>query len=371
MKWRNYMMKINEITSYINALAPPSLQESYDNTGLIIGNSEKEIISALITIDVTEKVVDEAIEKQAGLIIAHHPVIFSPLKKITGKNYIERIIIKAIKNDIAIFAAHTNLDSITGGVNTKICEKLNLQNCRVLKPAKSILKKLVTYIPHEDSLKVREAIFSAGAGHIGNYDHCGYSLEGSGTFRGNKDSNPYVGKKGDIHTEKEVRFETIFPAWLERKIIKALLDTHPYEEPAYDIYSLENLMTTAGMGMTGTLPNPLPEKKFLSVLKKTFRSGCIKHTMLKGKPVKKVAVCGGTGSILLNDAIAAQADFFVTADFKYHQFFDAEGKIIIADIGHFESEQFTKELLIELLTKKFPKFAFHFSKVITNPVYYF
>jgi len=370
MKWRN-SMKINKITNYINSLAPLYLQESYDNAGMIVGNSEKEIKSALVTIDVTEQVIDEAVEKQAGLIIAHHPVIFSPLKKITGKNYVERIIIKAIKNDIAIFAAHTNLDSIRGGVNTKICEKLDLRDCQVLKPTKSMLKKLVTYIPRDDSSKVQEAIFSAGAGHIGNYDHCGYSLEGSGTFRGSENSNPYVGKKGEIHTEKEVRFETIFPAWLQKQIIKALLDTHPYEEPAYDIYSLENLMVTTGMGMTGTLPRPLPEKEFLSVLKKTFRTGCIKHTRLRGKQVKKVAVCGGTGSDLLNDAIAAQADFFVTADFKYHQFFDAEGKIIIADIGHFESEQFTKELLIELLTKKFSKFAFRFSKVSTNPVYYF
>jgi len=364
-------MKIKEIVHFLETVAPPALQESYDNAGLIVGDPEAEVSSALVTIDVTEDVVDEAIENNAGIIIAHHPVVFSGLKKITGRNYVERTVLKAIKNEIAVYAAHTNLDAVTGGVNSKICEKLGLKNCRVLQPVAGQLKKLITFIPAEAAEKVRTAIFDAGAGHIGNYDYCGYNLEGTGSFRAGENSNPFVGEKGEVHYENEIRFETIFPGWLQGKIIKALIDSHPYEEVAYDIYPLENRYEKAGMGMVGELENALPETDFLGLLKKTFGTGSIKHTALRGKNVSKVAVCGGAGSFLLNQAIAAKADVFVSGDFKYHQFFDAENKIVIADVGHYESEQFTKELFYELLTKKFPKFAVRFSEVKTNPVFYF
>lgn len=365
------MLKIKEIVNFLETFAPPALQESYDNAGLIVGDPEAKISSALVAIDVTEDVVDEAIKNGAGLIIAHHPVVFSGLKKITGRNYVERTVLKAIKNDVAIFAAHTNLDTVTGGVNSKICEKLGLKNCRVLQPVSGQLKKLVTFIPVQAAEKVRTAVFEAGAGHIGNYDFCGYNLEGTGSFRGGENASPYVGEKGQVHYEKEIRFETIFPGWLQSKIVYALLETHPYEEVAYDIYPLENNFEMAGMGMVGELNEPLSEPDFLHLLKKTFGTGSIKHTKLQGKKVGKVAVCGGAGSFLLNRAIAAKADFFVTGDFKYHQFFDAENKIVIADVGHYESEQFTKELFYELLTKKFPTFAVRFSEVKTNPVFYF
>jgi hypothetical protein len=277
----------------------------------------------------------------------------------------------AVKNDVAIYASHTNLDSISGGVNSKICEKLNLQNCTVLQSAEGQLKKLVTFIPFEHADKVRNAVFEAGAGHIGKYDSCGYNLEGTGSFRGGGETNPFVGEKGKINYEKEIRFETILPAYLQHKIVSALLNAHPYEEVAYDIYPLENKFEQTGMGMVGYLPEEMQETDFLHLLKNTFKTGIIKHTALKNKPVKKVAVCGGAGSFLLNKAIASGAGFFVSGDFKYHQFFDAENKIVIADIGHFESEQFTKELFYELLTKKFPNFAVHFSEVNTNPVFYF
>ncbi len=365
------MVKIKEITNYLERFAPPALQESYDNAGLIIGDPDAEVSKALVTLDVTEEVVEEAIQQKAGLIVAHHPIVFSGLKKITGRNYVERTVLKAIKNDIAIFAAHTNLDAVSSGVNAKICEKLELKKCRVLKPVAGQLKKLVTFIPHEAADKVREAVFTVGAGHIGEYDYCGYNLEGTGSFRAGDETNPYIGEKGEIHYEKEIRFETIFPAWLQGRVLKALFEAHPYEEVAYDIYPLENKFDQTGMGMVGILPEPVPEREFLSVLKETFRTGVIKHTELLGKPVEKVAVSGGAGSFLLGDAIAAKADFFVSADFKYHQFFDAENKLVIADIGHYESEQFTKELFYESLTKKFPKFAVRFSEVNTNPVSYF
>ena len=365
------MVQLKEIINYFENLAPLRLQESYDNAGLIVGTPDAEITSALVTLDVTEEVVSEAIEKKTQLIVTHHPIVFSGLKKITGKNYVERTLLKAIKNDIAIYAAHTNLDNVKGGVNSKICEKLELQNCRILQPAIGLLKKLVTFIPIEFAGQVREAVFKVGAGNIGNYDSASYNSEGLGSFRGNDKTNQFAGKKGEIHYEKEIRFETIFPGFLQGEIIQALLNSHPYEEVAYDIYSIENQYEKVGMGMIGTLPNAISEEEFLLQLKNTFKTGCIKHTALKGTPLKKIAVCGGAGSFLLDMAIAEQADFFVSGDFKYHQFFDAENKIVIADIGHFESEQFTKELFYELLTKKFPKFAVQFSEVNTNPVFYF
>jgi len=364
-------MNIGEIVKVIESHAPLALQESYDNAGLITGCPDWEASAVLITIDVTEAVVDEAIRKKSNLIIAHHPIVFNGLKKFTGKSYIERTLIKAIKNDIAIYAAHTNLDNATMGVNHKIAEKLDLVDCKVLHQATGLLKKLVAFIPTEQAGKVSEAVFAAGAGNIGNYDSCGYSAEGYGTFRGNEKSNPFVGEKGKIHSEKEIRFETIFPAWRQTKIIDALQKNHPYEEVAYDIYPLDNEFPGIGAGIIGSLQQPCSEIEFLSKLKSTFQSGSVRHTALSGKMVEKVAVCGGSGSFLLNKAIAAGADFFVSADFKYHQFFDAENKIVIADVGHFESERFTKELFYELLTKKFPKFAVHFTEVNTNPVFYF
>ncbi|MFV0590002.1 MAG: Nif3-like dinuclear metal center hexameric protein [Draconibacterium sp.] len=363
--------KIKDITHFLESIAPLHLQESYDNAGLILGDNQKEISSILVTLDVTEDVIDEAIQNKCNLVVAHHPIVFSGLKKITGKNYVERTLLKAIKNDVAIYAAHTNLDSVTGGVNGKICSKLGLENCKILEPANDLLKKLVTFVPVDHAEKVRHAIFAAGAGNIGNYDSCSFNTHGQGTFRGDNTTNPFVGEKGQQHYENEIRVETVFPSYLQGQILAALTTAHPYEEVAYDIYPLENKFTQVGMGMIGTLPKEKTERQLLQLLKETFHTKVIRHTALQNKKVKKIAVCGGAGSFLLNKAKAAGADFFVTGDFKYHQFFDAENKIVIADIGHFESEQFTKELFYELLTKKFPKFVVRLSEVNTNPVFYF
>ena len=363
-------MRLKEITQHIESIAPLAFQESYDNAGLIIGHTNDEISGILITLDVTEEILDEAIRKNLNLIIAHHPIIFSGIKKLNGKNYIERCIAKAIKNDIAIYAAHTNLDSVFGGVNSKICEKLELQNCRILAPTPSFLKKLVTFVPVADAAKVRNAILEAGAGNIGNYDSCSFNQNGNGTFRGNDKTNPYVGEKNQLHTEEETRIETIFPKHIQSKVIQALLQAHPYEEVAYDIYPLDNEYTQAGIGMIGELQEPIDELDFLQKVKDAFKCKVVKHTQLLGKPIRRVAVCGGSGSTYLNMAMAQKADIFISGDFKYHQFFDAENQIIVADIGHYESEQFTKEVFYELLTKKFPKFAVHLSDFNTNPVIY-
>lgn len=363
-------MTIGEIIQHLESVAPLSYQESYDNAGLILGNRETHITSTLITLDITEEVIDEAIESGCKLIVAHHPILFKGIKKLTGSNFVERCIIKAIRNDIAIYAVHTNLDNVKAGVNAKICEKIGLLNQRILVPAEMNLLKLTTFVPEAHLEIVREALFEAGAGSIGNYDQCSFSTLGSGTFRGNAESNPYVGERETLHFEKEGRLETIFPRNIKNKVVAALIKNHPYEEVAYDLYPVENILPEVGSGMIGELPGAENEIDVLKRLAKTFDCKIIKHTYLRGKPVKKIAVCGGTGSFLLSAAIGAGADMFVTADVKYHDFFNAEEKIVIADIGHYESEQFTKELFYEILIKKFPNFALHLSEVKTNPVLY-
>ncbi len=329
-----------------------------------------EVRAVLLCVDVTEDVIDEALSLNANLIVAHHPLIFSGLKKITGYTSTERIVIKAIKNDVAVYAAHTNLDSVTGGVNSKICEKLGLKKCRILAPATGELRKLVTFVPNDQAEKVRMAIFEAGAGKIGEYDQCSYNLEGHGTFRGSENTNPFVGEQGKLHFEEETRIETIFPVIYQTKVINALLKVHPYEEVAYDVYPLENNYEKVGIGMVGELDTPEEEDIFLAALKDIFKIPVIRHSVLLGKPIQRVAVCGGSGSFLIQKAISANADIFLTGDMKYHQFFEADNEIIIADIGHYESEQFTKEIFYDLLTKKFPKFAVHLSKIVSNPINY-
>ncbi|MFY9154424.1 MAG: Nif3-like dinuclear metal center hexameric protein [Prolixibacteraceae bacterium] len=361
-------MQLKQITQFLESIAPLPFQESYDNAGLIIGQSTDEISGILITLDITEEIIDEAIRQNLNLIVAHHPIVFNGLKKLNGKNYIERCVAKAIKNDVAIYASHTNLDSVFGGVNSKICELLQLQNCRILAPTTNFLKKLVTFVPTAQAEQVRKAIFEAGAGQIGNYDSCSFNLNGTGTFRGNEQTNPFVGEKNQLHQEEEIRIETIFPKHLQSRIVQALLQVHPYEEVAYDIYPLDNEYAQVGIGMIGELHEPVDELDFMKNLKKTFHCQVVKHTALLGKPIRKVAVCGGAGSSYLSKAMAQKADIFISGDFKYHQFFEAENQIIIADIGHYESEQFTKEVFYELLTKKFPKFAVHLSAINTNPV---
>jgi len=363
-------MKIKDITSYLETLAPLSYQEHYDNAGLITGNKNDDVSGVLITLDTTEEVITEAVEKGINLIISHHPIIFKGLSKITGSNYVERTIISAIKNDIAIYAIHTNLDNISNGVNAKICEKLKLQNCKILRPIKGELRKLVSFIPKDHIDKVRNAVFSTGAGKIGNYGNCSFNLSGTGTFRAGEETNPFVGKKNEIHFEDEIRFETIYPKSIERMVLKELFSTHPYEEVAYDIYPLENVYKNVGAGMIGELKTEADTDTFLNDLKTILNTKMIKHTNTLNRPIKKVAICGGAGSFLLKDAIQQNADIFISGDFKYHEFFDAENKIVIADIGHYESEQFTKELIFDIVKKKFNNFACFLSEINTNPVNY-
>lgn len=364
------MLPLQDIIHELERLAPPRLQESYDNSGLITGNLSMKIHSALICLDSTEAVIDEAIRRKCNLVIAHHPIIFEGLKKITGTTYIERVIIKAIQNNIAIYAIHTNLDNVIEGVNAKICAQLGLQNTRILAPMGNQLKKLVTFAPIQAAAAVKNAIFNAGAGHIGNYSECSFSVSGVGSFKGNEASNPQVGIKGERHLEKEERIEVIIPSWKEASILSALKEVHPYEEVAYYVHTLTNLHQHIGAGMIGELEASIKAEAFLDIIKEKMKAKVIRHTNLVKKEIKTVAVCGGSGSFLLNEAKKAKADIFISADFKYHQFFDAEDKIIIADIGHFETEQFTINLLGDYLREKFTTFAVLFTETNTNPIYY-
>ena len=364
------MTLIKEVIQCIETLAPLSLQESYDNAGLILGNEATEVTGVLVCLDSTEAVVEEAIRNGCNLVVAHHPIVFSGLKKLNGKNYVERTVIKAIQNNVAIYAAHTNLDNVMAGVNERICRKLGLKNIRILSPKKNQLRKLVTFCPADKADPVRQAIFDAGGGRIGKYDECSFNTEGTGTFRALDGANPHVGKVGILHREKEIRIETIFEANRENQLIAALKAAHPYEEVAYDIYPLENSFQETGSGMIGELETAMDERPFLDGLKNALQTGCIRHTPFTGKPVRTVAVCGGSGSFLLGDAIRQGAQVFVSADFKYHQFFDADGHIVIADVGHYESEQFTRDLFVDLLKENFSTFALRLSEVKTNPVHY-
>lgn len=364
-------MKVKEITDYLESIAPRSYQESYDNSGLLTGEQAQEVTGILLTLDCLEEVVEEAIAKGTNLIIAHHPIIFTGLKKITGSTYVERTILKAIRNNIAIYAIHTNLDNVHTGVNKKIAEKIGLKNLKILAPKSDTLTKLVVFIPKANTEAVLQALYAAGAGQIGDYKNCSFQTEGVGTFMPTGNANPHIGKLNQQERVNEDRVEVIFSTHMEGQIMKALKSAHPYEEVAYYLTRLANQNQELGAGMVGELEEPQEPIEFLKRLKTSMKLTTIRHTRLLDKKVKKIAVCGGSGSFLLPKAIGAGADFFVTADFKYHEFFDADGKITVADIGHYESEIFTKELLKEILTEKFPTFAVNFSTTDTNPVRYF
>jgi dinuclear metal center YbgI/SA1388 family protein len=359
---------IYQIIEYLEEIAPVCYQENYDNSGLLVGNPNVELKKGLVCLDVTQSVVNEAINTGCNLIISHHPLIFSPLKKITGNSLCENLLIQAIKNDIVIYALHTNLDNILNGVNQGFAENLSLTNTRILKPTENNLYKLIIYTPDKYVGKLREGLFEAGAGTIGNYSSCSYNSGGYGTFKANTQANPFVGDIDKPHIEKEVRTEVIFPIHLKNQIINTLRKNHPYEEPAFDIIPLTNTNKTIGAGMIGELATSMKEADFLQFMKKQMQLSCIKHSKLRGKEIKTVALCGGSGSFLISEAIKQKADIFITSELKHNHYIDYSEAILLADIGHFESEIQTKQLLYEILIKKFSTFATSQSE--ENPVLY-
>ena len=365
------MLKIKDLTQYLDKVAPPAYKESYDNVGLLVGTPQEEITGVLVSLDVTEEVVEEAAQLGCNLIVSHHPIIFKGLKRLTGANYVERTVMLALQKGVRLYASHTNLDNVHTGVNRKIADKLGLQNPQVLAPKGETLQKLVTYIPTEHTQQVMDAVHAAGAGHIGNYSHCSFRVVGEGTFLPEEGANPTLGERGRLETVNENRVEVMFPAHLQRSILAALKEAHPYEEVAYYLHTTENLNQELGSGMIGTLPEPLEGTVFLDYLKDKMELPALRHTPLPNRPIQRVAVCGGAGSFLIHAARGAGADAYITGDVKYHEFFDAEGKMVIADIGHYESEVFTKDLLADIIREKFPNIAVRLSQVVTNPLKYY
>lgn len=363
-------MILNDFITLFEKYAPIGLQESYDNSGVQIGLREMEIKGVLTTIDVTEEVINEAIENGCNLIISHHPLIFKPLKRITSDDLVQRCILSLIQNNIALYVAHTNFDNILEGVNGKIADKIGLVNQRVLKPLSNQLIKLQVYVPVLHAVAVRDNLFAAGAGAIGNYEDCSFSISGHGTFRANENANPFVGEKNKLHIESEIKLEVIFQSFQKTSILKALHESHPYEEPAYDLIVLENESARLGAGLIGELPDSEDEENFLNKIKTEFGCQYIRHTKFTGKKIKKVAICGGSGSFLLSQAVKSGADVFISGDFKYHEFFEADNRILIADLGHFETEQFTKHIFYEIIRKKMPTFVVRISETKTNPINY-
>lgn len=364
-------MTVKDVTQLLEELAPLHYAEDFDNIGLLVGNSEQKVKGILVTLDTLENVVDEAIQKKCNLIVSFHPIIFKGLKKLNGSNYVERVVIKAITHNIAIYSMHTALDNSQVGVNAKICEVLALKNPKILIPKKYTIKKLTTYVPIIKAEGLRKKLFEAGAGTIGNYNNCSFNVDGTGTFKAGVNAKPIIGEIGEIQNEKETQLHITYPSAAEKSVLKSLFEHHPYDEVAYEIVTLENENQNLGLGMVGTLQNEMTEYEFLKYLKSKMKAKIVRHSQLLERPVKTVAVLGGSGAFAIKAAINAKADVYVTADIKYHEFYQAENKIVIADIGHFETEQFTKNLLVDFLTKKIPNFAVTLSESITNPIKYF
>ncbi len=365
------MTKIKEVTNFLQTYAPLALQEEYDNAGLIVGDSNEDITGVLVCLDCIESVVDEAIQLKANLIVAHHPIVFKGLKKFNGSNYVERTIIKAIKNNIAIYAIHTNLDNVNNGVNKVIADRLGLQNCSILAPKPQTLKKITFFVPASHVDQVCESMYGIGAGNIGNYRNCSFKVDGKGSFMPKEMANPYSGKIGEVAVEDETRVEMMFPTYLQSKVVAAMKQHHPYEEVAYYITDLQNENQEIGAGMIGNLEKPMKTIHFFDFLKEKMELNVLKHTSFAKENISRVAVCGGSGSFLTRQAIMKQADVYITSDIKYHEFFDAESKIILVDIGHYESEKYTNELLFSLISNKFSNFALHCTKVNTNPITFY
>lgn len=363
-------MKVYEIARAIEEVAPIPLQENYDNSGLQVGNPQMDVTSALVCIDVTEKIIEEARRLGCNLVISHHPLIFSGIKSLTGKNYVERTVISAIRYNIALYAAHTNLDNVRNGVNYKLAEKIGLQQIRILEPQKNRLMKLVAFVPGEAVEKVKTALFEAGAGAIGDYESCAYSSEGSGEFKPKNGSQPYRGRIGTLYEGPETRIEVILPQHIKNGVTNALLAAHPYEEPVYDLIALQNDSTTSGSGVYGILPEPIDEQTFLREVQRKLQAGSVRYTALRGKPISTVALCGGAGAFLIPSAKRVRADIFIIGEIKYHDFFGHEDELILAEYGHYETEQYTKEIFCDIITKKFPTFAVHYTKENTNPINY-
>ncbi|GAC1602258.1 MAG: Nif3-like dinuclear metal center hexameric protein [Hymenobacter sp.] len=371
------MPTVQDLARLLEAAAPLAYQESYDNAGLQCGNPQAEITGVLIALDCTPAVVAEAQRRGCNVVVAHHPVIFRPLKRLTGATEVEQTLIAALKNDVAIYAAHTNLDNVRGGVNDKLAEKLGLTHTRVLAPQSGTLARLITYVPNRPADqqadvagRVLAALYAAGAGQVGQYADCSFRAEGTGTFTPGAGTRPAIGTPHQPETVPELRLEVLLPLHRQAAVLRALRAAHPYEEVAYELIKLENVLSEVGAGLVGTLPTPLAPAAFRALLKARLLVPVVRHSAF-ANDIRTVALCGGAGAFLIVAARAAGADAYVTGDVKYHEFFGAEGQLMLCDVGHFESEQFTSEVFQDLLTAGFGRtFAVLIAETPTNPVQY-
>ena len=363
-------MKINQITQILEAWAPLHYAEDFDNVGLLVGNPNDVASGILVTHDCLEEVVDEAIEKDCNLIVCFHPILFKGLKNFTGNSHVVRAVRKAIKNDVAIYAIHTALDNQAHGVSFGLSQSLGLTNTSVLLPKENTVMKLNFYVPQAQAEQVRNAMFAAGAGKLGNYDECSFSSNGEGSFRPSQNSSPYFGKKGERHIEDELQIQMVFQKHLTPQIVEVLLSSHPYEEVAYEITPLVNANQNLGMGMIGDLPKSMKPNTFLNFVKKTLGTPSLRHSHLGTKTIARVAVLGGSGSFAIQAAKSKKADAYITADLKYHDFYEGNQNFLVVDAGHYETEQHTKKLILNYLTEKLPNFAILLSEVDTNPIKY-
>jgi dinuclear metal center YbgI/SA1388 family protein len=345
------MVKCREIIEKIEKLAPLNLAESWDNVGLLIGDYQKEIKNIMVTLDVTLEVVKEAVEKKIDLIIAHHPIIFKPLKKITMDDYTGQMVCNLIKNDISVYAAHTNLDIAKGGLNDVLASRLQLNNVKVLKALKNVqLKKIVVFIPDGYQDAVREAMAKEGAGWIGDYSHCTFMTKGTGTFKPLEGTNPFIGKQGQVEKAEEYRLETIVPQDKVGKVIKAMLEVHPYEEVAYDIYPLEIEGEAVGIGRIGTLENEMTFSEFIKLVKNTLNIEYIKYIGNEKSIISKVAICTGSGADFISACVKQKADVYITGDVKYHEAqFAQQNGLNLIDAGHYETENIVVPFLMDYL----------------------
>lgn len=364
-------MTIQKVIAEIEKHIAMPQAEDFDNVGLLCGLPERNVSGILVCHDALENVVDEAIQRNCNLIVCFHPIIFSGLKSLTGKNYVERAVLKAIENKVAIYAIHTAFDNDYYGVNAGICNLLGLKNLKILQPKKNNLKQLNVYVPKDYSEKVKEALFSAGAGNIGFYDECSFKVEGKGTFRPTEGSNPFSGEQNVRENADEDMISVIFESFKQNQLIAAMKSAHPYEEVAHQIYQIDNENQYSGLGMYGEFETEMDEREFMSFVKEKFNLNIIKHSDFNQKKIRRVGVLGGSGASGIKAALSKKCDAYLTGDLKYHDYFLAESKMLICDIGHYESEQLVSQQLFEILSQKFSTFAILKSSEKTNPVNYF
>ena len=368
-------MNVGELIKQIEDWAPPGAAWEKDNVGLQVGSRGDKLKNILLCLELDEEVLKQAIKKKCNLIFTHHPLIFNPIKNLDfEKSKQARLIQHLIKQNISLYSAHTNLDFTRDGVSFELAKSLKLKNVTFLEHEEANQFKVVIFLPAVNVDELSEALFSVGGGVIGNYENCSFRIAGEGTFKGNEDSNPVIGKKGNTEKVEEVRLELIVDSWNLGRIVNAIKKHHPYEEPAYDIYPLKNKNTNFGAGAIGELDKELSEKEFLNFVSKSLKIGKLKYCIGSGKKIKKVAVCGGSGSELLSRAINSGADAFITADIKYHAYHDAEGKILLIDAGHYETEigslNIVKKRIEKILSGKDYIKVFKFSGS-TNPVKFY